>query len=224
VARPASPILAALLVAACLLAAAPAAARRAAPLIRVELPVLVREGEPQLTSGTVAHAPAGSLAALQRQAPSGRWITVASSPVRDGRFTVGWRAARYDTVMRVLLERRRVAFGATLPSRVLVGPAPRYCAGVVPNAPPAGDGAVQGGVYTDGGPAPGVVECREEPSTLAAYDAAGMLVAEAPVASGRDYVIDLPPGAYTLRDGACAGQATVLAGRVTVADTVCDVP
>ena len=44
------------------------------------------------------------------------------------------------------------------------------------------------------------------------------------LAGGDGYALVVPAGTYQLQDGECTGRATVIAGRLTVADTDCDFP
>jgi hypothetical protein len=50
------------------------------------------------------------------------------------------------------------------------------------------------------------------------------LAASQNVAGGDGYALVLPAGSYELHDGECIGNATVIAGHRTVADTDCDFP
>jgi hypothetical protein len=52
----------------------------------------------------------------------------------------------------------------------------------------------------------------------------GSLVTSQNLAGGEGYALVVPAGTDHLRDGACTGEATVTAGRRTVADTDCDFP
>lgn len=123
----------------------------------------------------------------------------------------------------LLSGRRRVAASAAVP--LLVGSAIVRCHPAAPPASlPAGDGWIQGGVYIEGGPAPGLDECQGTPSTVTVTADSGQLVASQNLIGGDGYALVVPAGSYQLRDGECRGMATVIAGRRTVADTDCDFP
>jgi len=102
-----------------------------------------------------------------------------------------------------------------------------------PTNVPAGDGWVTGGVYTVGGPAPGIDVCRGA-LTLTVSNQSGVVVATSQVPQGASYTLVLPAGNYELAVGPklaagatiseCQGTASVTAGQETRANTVCSIP
>lgn len=125
--------------------------------------------------------------------------------------------------LALLRGRRPIATSAATP--VLVGAAvvPCHPAAAPPDLP-APAGWIAGGVYLEGGPAPGIDQCQRTPSTVTATSGSGSVVASQALEGCGGYALVVPAGAYQLRDGACRGQATVIAGRRTVADTDCSIP
>jgi len=198
--------------------------------VSAQLPGVVRVGESVTISGKAARAPAGSIAELQqRQITGGRWQRLTSVRVHGGAFTLRWQAQssqqRRLINIRVVIAHRGAILAHTPVRSLLVGPAPEYCAPPnVPTSLPPGDGVIVGGLYTLGGPAPGIDACRSTPYTITLADAAGAVVLTQPVPGGQSYALVVPAGSYTLSDEFCRGQATVTAGKVTEADTDCDVP
>jgi hypothetical protein len=193
-----------------------------------KLPPVAHVGERVLTVGKENGAPRGSTAELEgRPGADGRWRVLARAPIRHEHFKLSWRAASSDVELRVLVVHRHAILARTPTRSVLVGPAPVYCKpAAVPTALPAGDGVIVGGTYISGGPAPGVYECRGDPYTVTLTNAAGVTVLTQQVGAGIGYALVVPVGSYVLSvsGGGCTGQATVNAGKVTNADTVCDVP
>jgi hypothetical protein len=183
----------------------------------------VRLGQLIGVSGTAAHAPVHAQVQLQGRVISG-WHALMAAPLRGDRFTLRWRVRTREFQLRVVLlsGRRRIATSAV--ASVLVGPAIVRCQPAAPPADlPAGDGVIEGGVYLQGGPAPGMDQCQSSPSAVTATSASGYVVSQN-LAGGDGYALVVPAGAYRLQDGECTGQATVVAGRRTVADTDCDFP
>jgi hypothetical protein len=184
----------------------------------------VRVGQVVTVSGTADHRPAHARVELQGRITAG-WHTLVTVALRGDRFTLHWhvRAREFQLRATLVSGRRRIASSETAP--VLVGSAIVRCRPAAPPATlPAGDGWIQGGVYLQGGPAPGIDQCQSSSSTLTATSPGGQMVASQNLAGGNGYSLVLPAGAYQLRDGECRGMATVTAGRRTAADTDCDFP
>jgi hypothetical protein len=94
-----------------------------------------------------------------------------------------------------------------------------------PSEVPSGDGWLVGGDYMSGGAPPGIFDCVAEERTLEVFAATtGNLVATAHVSAGANYAVVLPAGSYRLQAGGCQGAATIVVGRETSANTVCDIP
>jgi hypothetical protein len=111
-------------------------------------------------------------------------------------------------------------------SQTFVGSAAVYCKPPVPpavNIPPS-DGWIVGGLYEQGGPFPGILECSGAAYTVTAVNSSGTVRASQSVARRHSYTLVVPAGHYTLTSGGCRGTATVRAGRQTKADTYCDLP
>lgn len=163
-------------------------------------------------------------AELEQRTPAG-WRILATTTVRGGAFTLRWtpRAAGFVTV-RVRVDRLRRRLATSRPAPVLIGAAPVYCAAPAQPSIPPGQGAIVGGVYNRGGPAPGIFACEGQANTVRLSDSTGATVATRQVAAGQSYAFVVRPGRYALKAGFCGGVATVTAGRSTHADTVCDVP
>jgi hypothetical protein len=175
-------------------------------------------------SGTATHSPAHARVALQGRVTGG-WHTLQTVVLRGERFTLHWHVRTREFQLRATLlsGRRRIPASAAVP--LLVGSAIVRCH---PAAAPAdlltGDGWIQGGVYLQGGPAPGMDQCQGTSSTVTATTDSGQVVASQNLAGGDGYALVVPAGSYQLRDGECRGMATVVAGRRTVVDTDCDFP
>jgi hypothetical protein len=184
----------------------------------------VRLGQVVAMSGTAIHPPAHARIQLQGRTIA-RWHALLTVSVHGGNFTLHWHVRTREFQLRAILlsGRRRVATSAV--ASVLVGSAIVRChPAAAPSRLPAGDGWIDGGVYLQGGPAPGIDQCQSASSTVTATSASGPLVASQNLAGGDGYALVVPSGAYQLKDGQCAGQATVTAGHRTVADTDCDFP
>jgi len=195
------------------------------------LPPVVRAGTVLSVTGRVLRGPRGIEVALQARSPTGgpwRILITGRPPRRAGRFRLRWRvrsAVSREIVLRVAALEGSTVVASSRAVPELIGPAPRPCrAPVPPGVVPAGDGWITGGVYIEGGPAPGVDECQSSSSTVTVTDAAGAVVASATVPGGASYTFVVAPGSYTLSTGFCRGSATVVAGAATIADTVCAVP
>jgi hypothetical protein len=187
---------------------------------------IVRVGQIVAVSGSVARRPAHARVQLQGRTISSAWRALVGSALRGVGFRLRWHVRTrgvFQLRAMLLAGRHLIATSAVAP--VLVGPAIVPCRPApAPAALPAGDGWVAGGVYFRGGPAPGIDECQSRPSTLTATSASGQAAARQQLAGGSGYALVLPAGTYELRDGVCTGQATVIAGRRTIADTNCDFP
>ncbi len=178
--------------------------------------------------GRVLGAPGGATVLLQTSGPEGRWETVARVSLRGRGFAVTWHPVAGAGLSRIRFalqghRGRLLAVGRA--RQVLVGRAPVLCLEATVGALTPGDGAIVGGVYVNGGPAPGIHDCSG--GTVNVLDPAGSVVASQTVSEKQSYVFELPPGSYELREagaGYCRGEAVVTAGKVTHADTECDVP
>jgi hypothetical protein len=90
---------------------------------------------------------------------------------------------------------------------------------------PVGSGWIEGGVILEGGAFPGLDECQPQPYTVTATNSAGVVATTMSVSGGHSYTLaPLAAGTYTLTSGACRGQATVIAGQGTMANTYCLYP
>jgi hypothetical protein len=184
----------------------------------------VRLGQVVAMSGTAMHPPADARIQLQGRTIA-RWHALLTVSVHGGNFTLRWHVRAREFQLRAILlsGRRRVATSPV--ASVLVGSAIVRChPAAAPSRLRAGDGWIEGGVYLQGGPAPGIDQCQSASSTVTATSVSGALVASQSLAGGDGYALVVPAGAYQLKDGQCTGQATVAAGRRTVADTDCDFP
>jgi hypothetical protein len=183
----------------------------------------VRLGQVVPVSGTAIHPPARARIQLQGRTTAG-WHALLTVSFHGDNFILHWhiRAREFQLRTVLLSGRRRIATSAV--ASLLVGSAIVRCR---PAAPPAslsaGDGWIEGGVYFQGGPAPGIDQCQSRSSTVTATSVSGDVVSQN-LAGGDGYALVVPAGTYRLQDGECAGEATVIAGRRTAADTDCDFP
>jgi hypothetical protein len=201
------------------------------------LPSSPRVGDVVRIAGLV-RAPGRSVVELQGRtqgSPPGPWRAYARRALAGGggRFQLRWtvpKALGFHPVslrVAVLLSGHAVAF--TVPVSAIVGPAyvPCTAAPAPPAYLPPGDGWVTGGLYGEGGPAPGIDACSGDAYTIVATNAATQAQAASEnVAAGQGYTIALAPGQYTLSSNECrsAGTVTVTAGHGTAADTICAFP
>jgi hypothetical protein len=198
--------------------------------VTTPIPNSIRVGQQLLVKGVVRTVPRGSRVALERQGSSGGWTIVAASiPGKLGRFTLDWRVS--GPAYRQATLRVAALFGGqivvTTPTyTILIGPAKVYCKPPVPPATmiPAGDGWIVGGLYGEGGPAPGIFACSGNAYTVTATNRSGKVEATQHVAGLHSYTLVVPAGRYTLKSGVCSGQAKVRAGRQTTANTYCLFP
>lgn len=184
----------------------------------------VRLDQAVLVSGTVSHPPAHARIQLQGRTTVA-WHALLTVSVSGEDFTLRWHVRSMAFQLRAVLLSggHRIATSAVAP--LLVGPAIVRCRpAAAPANLPVGDGWIQGGVYLQGGPAPGIDQCRSDSSTVTASSASGYVVASQHLAGGNGYALVVPAGTYQLQDGECAGEAKVISGRRTVADTDCDFP
>jgi hypothetical protein len=197
---------------------------------RKPLPSVVRIGQRLTVTGRVRLPPRGAQVALQ-SARGSHWRVLASTTLRrSGAFSLHWRVGQGTAIgplklrLTVIREGRLLVAGSSWQS--FVGPAAVYCKPAVPPAfaIPAGDGWIVGGVYSQGGPFPGIYRCDDAPYTVTATNASGTVVASQNVAALHSYTLVVPAGSYMLASGGCHGSATVTAGRQTQADTNCDFP
>jgi hypothetical protein len=219
------------------LAVALAGAASAAVLVSLTrpLPATVTVGRTLTVTATVsARAPRTQVVLQTRRGHS--WTTVASKPAAH-RVHLRWRVGRRTepgfAQVRVAVLRAGRVLASTKPATIAIAAAPILCARPVPPAVniPAGDGWIEGGLYVEGGPFPGIDDCEKIAYTIVATAADGSVAATQPVAAGHSYTLVVPAGAYTLTitdsEGprACGdGQATVTPGRLTRADAVCAIP
>ncbi len=230
-----------------------AAGARARPTIVLSqpLPSVVRQGDQVTVTGRVRGAIIVSrpcygacfvVVRLESRPMYGTrrksWTILARSFLMGlrSRFVLTWRvpeklapgpwSLRVALVYPPAAPARRV-LAATRPTQAFVGPAPVPCAPPVPPAQniPPGDGWIVGGLYIEGGPAPGLDECYSASYTVTATGPSGAVAASQQVAGGHSYTLVLPAGTYTLKAGCSVpAQATVTAGRQTTANTACLVP
>jgi hypothetical protein len=153
------------------------------------------------------------------------WHTLLTVSLRGENFTLHWHVRSREFQLRVALLSGPHRIAASAPASVLVGSAIVRChPAATPTNLPAGDGWIAGGVYLQGGPAPGIDQCQSTSSTVTATSLSGSVVASQKLAGGDGYALVVPAGTYRVQDGECRGDATVIAGRRTVADTDCDFP
>jgi hypothetical protein len=153
-------------------------------------------------------------------------LVVDQRPFR-GRFLLFWNPrSPGPATVRVTVRDGGRDLVSSAPEHTLVGSPPQLCAAATPpSSVPAGDGWVTGGLYTVGGPAPGIDNCSQSPFTVTVLDQNGGQVATQSVPGGQSYTIVLAAGTYTLQSNSfCRGMATVVAGQGTMANTNCDVP
>jgi hypothetical protein len=184
----------------------------------------VRLGQVVAVSGTVTRPPARARVQLQGRTTAG-WHALLSVSFGGESFTLRWRVRSRPFQLRAVLLSGRHRVAASAAVSLLVGSAIVRCdRAVAPADLPAGDGWIQGGVYLQGGPAPGIDQCQSESSTVIATSVSGSVVASRNLAGGDGYALVVPAGTYHLQDGGCIGAATVTAGHRTVADTDCNFP
>lgn len=184
----------------------------------------VRLAQAVAVSGTVTDPPARARIQLQGRT-TGAWHVLLTVSVGGGNFTLHWRVRTRAFQVRVVLLSGRRRIAASTVASLLVGSAIVLCRpAAAPADLPAGDGWIEGGVYLQGGPAPGIDQCQSESSTVTATSVGGHVVTSQNLAGGDGYALVVPAGGYQLKDGECTGSATVVAGRRTVADTDCDFP
>jgi hypothetical protein len=184
----------------------------------------VRLGQVVAVSGTATHPPAHARIQLQGRTIAG-WHALLTVSFRGDNFRLHWHVRAREFQLRAMLLSGRHRIAASAVASVLVGSAIVRChPAPAPASLPPGDGWIEGGVYLQGGPAPGIDQCESGSSTVTVTSVSGSLVASQNLAGGEGYALVVPAGRDQLRDGACTGEATVTAGRRTVADTDCDFP
>jgi hypothetical protein len=153
------------------------------------------------------------------------WHGLLTTSVHGDNFTLRWHVRAREFQLRAVLLSGRHRIATSAVASTLVGSAIVLChPAAAPADLPAGDGWIQGGVYLQGGPAPGLDQCQSSPSTVTATSVSGSVATSQNLAGGDGYSLVLPAGTYHLQDGECRGEATVIAGRRTAADTNCDFP
>lgn len=184
----------------------------------------VRLGQVVAVSGTATHPPAHARIQLQGRTTGG-WHALLTVSFHGDNFTLHWHVRAREFQLRAMLLSGRHRIATSPVASLLVGSAIVRCH---PTAAPAnlsaGDGWIEGGVYFQGGPFPGIDQCQSRSSTITATSVSGSVVARQNLAGGDGYALVVPAGTYQLQDGECAGEATVIAGRRTAADTDCDFP
>jgi hypothetical protein len=184
----------------------------------------VRLGQAVAVSGTVTHSPARARIQLQGRTTAA-WHALLTVSFRGDNFTLHWHVRVREFQLRAVLFSGRHRIATSAVASLLVGSAIVRChPAAAPADLPAGDGWIEGGVYLQGGPAPGIDQCQSGSSTVTATSVSGYVVASQNLAGGDGYALVVPAGTYQLHNGECAGRATVIAGRRTVADTDCDFP
>jgi hypothetical protein len=184
----------------------------------------VRLGQVVAVSGTVTHPPDHARVQLQGRTTAA-WHALLTASFRGDKFTLHWHVRARQFQLRVVLLSGRHPIATSAAASLLVGSAIVRCHPAAPPADlPTGDGWIDGGVYLQGGPAPGIDQCQSRSSTVTARSASGYVMASQNLAGGDGYALVVPVGTYQLQDGECIGSATVVAGHRTVADTDCDFP
>jgi hypothetical protein len=184
----------------------------------------VRLSQVVLVSGTVTHSPAHTRIQLQGRSAAA-WHALLTASFHGEQFTLHWHVRAREFQLRAVLLSGRHRIATSAVASLLVGSAIVRChPATAPANLPAGDGWIEGGVYLQGGPAPGIDQCQSNSSTVTATSASGYVVASQSLPAGDGYALVVPAGTYQLHDGECTGEATVTAGRRTVADTDCDFP
>lgn len=221
-------------------AAAGLAGTAAAPslTLRSRLPALERIGQTVTVAGSADGLPHGSLIVLQGRR-STAWTALAQAHTGTrGRFRLRWHlGSRTDPgplSLRVVAYRSGAVTARTRPVQSAVGSRYIPCLKPVPPAQniPVGDGWIVGGVYIQGGPYPGLDQCEDAPYDVTAADSSGSAQASQMIAARHSYTLVVPAGTYGIRATPSAGasgcpgigQATVEAGRQTVANSYCRVP
>lgn len=184
----------------------------------------VRLGQVVAVSGSVDHRPARARIQLQARTTAA-WHDLLTASFRGENFTVHWRVHSRVFQLRAVLLSGRHPIASSAVASLLVGSAIVRChPAAAPAVLPAGDGWIEGGVYLRGGAAPGIDQCQSTSSTVTATSVSGYVVARQTLAGGDGYALVVPAGTYQLQDAECTGEATVIAGRRTVADTDCNFP
>jgi hypothetical protein len=184
----------------------------------------VRLGQVVAVSGTVTHPPADARIQLQGRRTAA-WHVLLTVSVRGDNFTLHWHVRASQFQLRAVLLSGRHQIATSAAASLLVGSAIVRChPAPAPADLPAGDGWIKGGVYLQGGPAPGIDQCQSRSSSVTATSVSGSVVASQNLSGGDGYALVVPAGTYQLQDGECSGKATVIAGQRTVADTDCDFP
>jgi hypothetical protein len=195
------------------------------------LPSLVRQGDQLVVRGRTDLTSLTTQAALQLRRIDGGFTSVAAGAVGShGRFKLRWHVPSTEAVgpvsLRLAIRSRHRTLVHTPVVQSAIGPAPVPCAAPVPPAVdiPVGSGWIVGGRYNEGGAFPGIDACDSQSYTVTATDSGGVVQASQTVAGGHSYTLVVPAGTYALRSDFCGGSATVIAGKQTMADTVCPLP
>jgi hypothetical protein len=223
-------VLAPVLAAVALIASGSATGDGASPSINLSkpLPSVIRIDQLLRIAGQMRHSNGDTTAMLQIKR-STKWKVVASAGLgTDRSFRLRWRVTGkpYSQIqMRVVAEKDQNFVASTPARKVAVGPRAVYCvAATPPGNVPRGDGWIEGGLYGEGGPYPGMYACSSQPYTVTATKRSGKAPARQQVAARHSYTLVVPAGKYTLTSGACSGTASVQAGRLTRANTYCRYP
>lgn len=189
-------------------------------------------GRTLVFAGTVGGAPSGASVAFERHSFSlvgpGSWETLATSPIRRGRFRINYGGA-------IFLEGSKLRFAVTLGGRLLLagrtekvvrGEPPRSCE--EPSVPPpvmVSRGTIFGAIIRQEGTPLDTAPCGTgTPRTVSVHDATGKTIAEQSIAGLQSFEFFLPPGTYSVHagpDGECTGSGTVGESGIVHVDAVC---
>jgi hypothetical protein len=128
----------------------------------------VRLGQVVAVSSTATHPPAHARIQLQGRMTAA-WHALLTVSFHGDNFTLHWhvRAREFQLRAMLLSGRHRIATSAV--ASLLVGSAIVRChPAAAPANLSASDGWIEGGVYLQGGPAPGIDQCQSRSSTVIA--------------------------------------------------------
>ena len=133
----------------------------------------VRLGQAVAVSGTVTHSPAHAHIQLQGRTTAA-WHALLTVSFRVDNFTLHWHVRARQFQLRAVLLSGRHRIATSTVASLLVGSAIVRCRPTAAPADlPAGDGWIEGGVYLQGGPAPGIDQCQSRSSTVTATSVSG---------------------------------------------------